>query len=310
MKAKFIFSVIVIAALCGGKANAQIMPAIKKVTLLEQDKAALNQHLNEYAAFTIDKGALIDSLYKNGSCRFQIRIDEQRNWTLDLQFNEMRAPDYKQTYISDKGKFEQEKDKLNIFKGRTSNNQVARFTIDENNFFGIILDNREHYVIRPAKDYTKNSTDESLIVYKSTDIILKNEPSDYINDALKVPKDSIKQDIMMRSTAATSNNPCNYYLKIATDADYDFFQEMNSNSTNTNNYILSVLNVVEGIYESTFDLRFIVTYQNVWTTTPSGYPYTSTISSTLLGQFRTYWNNNMTGVSRHIAHLFTGKDLY
>ena len=128
-KAKFIFSVIVIAALCVGKANAQIKPAIRTVTLMEQDKAALNQYLNEYTAFTIDKRALIDSLYKNGRCQFQIRIDEQRDWTIDLQFNEMRAPDYKQTYISDKGKFEQGKNKLNIFKGRTSNNQVARFTI-------------------------------------------------------------------------------------------------------------------------------------------------------------------------------------
>ena len=166
-KVNFIFSVFFIAVLCLGKINAQIMPTITKVALLEQDKATINQRLSEYTTFTMDKRALIDSLQKYGRYQFQIRIDERQDWTLDLQFNDMRASDYKQTYISDEGKFEYKPFILNTYKGKTSNDQIARFTIDENNFFGVILDNQYHYVIRPAKDYTGNSTDESLIVYKS-----------------------------------------------------------------------------------------------------------------------------------------------
>ena len=304
MKAKFIFSVFFIAVLCMGKMNAQIIPTITKIALLEQDRATLNQHISEYTTFTIDKRALIDSLYKNGRCQFQIHVDEQRNWTLDLQFNDMRSPDYKQTYISNEGELEYKPFLLNTFKGKTSNNQIARFTVDENNFFGVILDNQYHYVIRPAKDYTKNSSDESLIVYKSSDIILEDETFDYINDALKPPKDSIGQDILMRSTAA-SYVPCSSYLQIATDADYEFYQAKGSNLAKTYSDIFSVLNIIGGVYESTFDMKFIVTRQNVWTTTS---PYTATLGLNLLTQFTDYWNSNMTGVPRNIAHLFTGKN--
>jgi len=50
-------------------------------------------------------------------------------------------------------------------------------------------------------------------------------------------------------------------------------------------------------------MTFIVTYQNVWTTTSNGYPY----SASMLEEFRTYWKKNNSSVVRDIAHLFTGK---
>lgn len=305
-KAKYIFPVIMMIVLCVGKANSQIMPAIQKTVLLEKDKFTLNQHLSEYAAFTVDKKEIINKLNSNGTSQFRLRINEQMDWTIDLQLNDMRAPDYKQTYISDEGKFEYESHSVNTFKGTTSSGQIARFTIDENNFFGVILDNQYHYVIRSAKDYTKNNSDESLIVYKSSDVIFENETFDYIHDALIIPDDgengNVEKSVIRNSTAYT---PCTYYLKIATDADYVVYQV--NGLANTYSYVFSILNIVEGFYESTFNLKFIITYQNVWTTTSNGYPYTITNNcSDLLNQFRNYWNSNMTGVSRNIAHLFSG----
>ena len=303
-KVNFIFSVFFIAVLCLGKINAQIMPTITKVALLEQDKATINQRLSEYTTFTMDKRALIDSLQKYGRYQFQIRIDERQDWTLDLQFNDMRAPDYKQTYISDEGKFEYKPFILNTYKGKTSNDQIARFTIDENNFFGVILDNEYHYVIRLVRDFTKNSSDERLIVYKSLDI-LENETFDYINDAIANPDYEIGY---VEENVITRGTPCTYYLKIATDADYEFYQAKGNNLARTYSDIFSVLNIIEGVYETTFNMTFIVTYQNVWTTTSSGYPYnTSTDGDLLLANFRSYWNSNMAGVSRNLAHLFSGK---
>ena len=308
MKTKYIFSVIVIALLCVGKVNSQIASSIQKTTLTTKDNAVLEQHLSEFTAFTMDKREIANTLRINGAGQFRLRIDEQMDWTIDLQLNDMRAPDFRQTYISDEGKFEYESFRVNTFKGTTSDGQIARFTIDENNFFGVIFDDKFHYVIRYAKDYTENNSDKSLIVYRSSDIISDDEHFDYINDALEIPSDIVQQDAMIISNDAISSyTPCTYYLKIATDADYEFYQAMGNNLTNTYSYIFSVLNIVEGVYESTFNMKFIVTYQNVWTVTSSGYPYSETNPYLLLDDFRDYWNINMTGIPRNIAHLFTGK---
>jgi len=113
----------------------------------------------------------------------------------------------------------------------------------------------------------------------------------------------------MEENMIRGNTPCTYYLKIATDTDYEFYQAKGNNLARTYSDIFSVLNIVEGVYESTFKMTFIVTHQNIWTTTSSGYAYNSTDYAVLLNQFRNYWNTNMTGVSRNIAHLFTGKNI-
>jgi hypothetical protein len=302
MKAKYIFSIFIIIS-CIGYVNSQIIPPIKKVTLQEKDKTILNQHLSKYTVFTLDKKVLVDSLYKNGACKFQISIDEELDWTLDLQFNDMRSMDYKQTSVSDNGEVEQRLSLVNTFKGKTSNNQIARFTIDDNNFWGVILDDEIHYVIRPVKDYTKNATDENMVVYKSSDII-SNSSIDYINDALPIPNNDESKSLKRDATKAYTS--CTYYLEIATDADYEFYQAMGSNLTNTYSYIFSILNIIEGAYEIAFDMKFIINYQNVYTT--SNTPYTSTDAYILLPQFKD--NFIKSGAKRaDIAHLFTGKRL-
>ncbi len=306
MKTKHLFLGIIIMVLCIGKISSQIILSAQRTTLSDREEITLDKHLSQYTVFSINKKELIDSLYTNGLCQFQININEQFNWTFDLQFNDMRSPDYKQTYTSDKGIFEDTTFVLNTFKGTTSDNKIARFTIDENNFFGVIFDSTNHYIIRPATDYAQNLAKENLIVYKSSDIIPNHDKFDYVNDALEVPIDSIKQDIILRNGPS---NPCTYYLAIATDADYNYYQAKGNNLANTYSDIFSVLNIIEGVYESTFNMKLIVVYQNVWTTTSGSYPYTSTDASTLLRQFQTEWKNNRTSISRNIAHLFTGKGL-
>ena len=234
------------------------------------------------------------------------------DWTIDIELNDMRAPDYKATYTTDRGIFEVEEPLiLNTFKGRTSDGKIARFTIDENTFSGVILGDDYHYVIRPAKDYTQNREDNSFVVYKSGDIIPDDNEFDYINDALEIPHNSPKIIIggLVGLIDGSNNiNSCTYFLKIATDADFQYHQARGSiSAATTNNHILSILNIAEGIYESTFSLRFAITFQNVYTT--NSQLYTSHNAETLLNSFRSHWNNNHAGVNRNIAHLFTGKNL-
>ena len=77
------------------------------------DKAIIDQHLNKYNVFTIDKKELVSRLNNRDSGQFQLRINERLDWTIDLVINDLRAPDYRQTYVSDQGEFEIEQFNLN-----------------------------------------------------------------------------------------------------------------------------------------------------------------------------------------------------
>ena len=317
MKTKVIISAIIVAVLIMGTANAQISLSIQKTSLTGSDKAILDQRISKYTAFTMDNKKLADNIYGGGGGQFRLRIDEEMDWLIDLELNDLRAPDYKATYTTDEGTFEcKEPFVVNTFKGSTSDGHVARFTIDENSFFGVVLYDDYHYVIRPAKDYTQRKGDKNFIMYHSWDIIPDDSDFDYINDALEFPEKYFSQDIDSSpgNTSITSSSCSGNFLKIATDADHEFHRATVLNDdiytlleNVTNVRILSILNIVEGVYESTFGLKFLVTFQHVYTT-PSQ-PYVSNDASTLLNSFRSYWNTNHTNVKRNIAHLFTGKNI-
>jgi len=316
MKTKFIFTTIIIVFLSVGVAYTQITPSIQKISLTGSDKTILDQRISKYSAFTIDNKELVNNLNSNGGGQFRLRIDENLDWTIELELNDLRADDYKATYTSDKGTFEiKEHSVVNTFKGKTSDGHVTRFTIDENYFFGVILGENYHYVIRPSKDYTQNKQDKNFIVYHSWDIIPDDEHFDYINDALENPEKTINHSETNSSTNTISSRSCSgNYLKIATEADYEFHRATVLNNdiytlieNVTNVRILSILNIIEGVYESTFGLKFLVSFQHVYTSPAQ--PYTSSDAETLRDSFRSHWNANHTSVKRNIAHLFTGKSI-
>ena len=96
--------------------------------------------------------------------------------------------------------------------------------------------------------------------------------------------------------------------EMATEADYEYFQQYGSNQSSVNAAILSIMNGVAGIYEAQLNLTFSLTYQHVWTV--SADPYTFTNSSQLLVQFENYWETNVRpGHPSDMVHLWTGKDL-
>jgi hypothetical protein len=297
---------IILGLLFALHVQSQINPPVEKVRLSEHDIAILNGHIKQYVTFYLEKSELVDSLYKIGKTLFRLNIDKERDWTVELQFNDMRSPDYVATYETEKDVFKYEDYILNTFKGYTSDGKIARFTIDKDNFFGVILNKETHFVIRPTKDLTHNEKDESLIVYESSDLIPEENSGDYIEDAIKT-SESEKSQLQSTSDSSPIFNDCPVYLGIATDADLEFYQDNGYNLNSTYNAVFTVLNVVEGVYESTFNMRFVVTFQNVYTS--SSNPYGTINSSNLLSTFRDYWQSNRTNVPRHIAHLFTGKEL-
>ena len=118
MKLKFIFSAIIMSLLCVGTANSQIITRTQKMSLAKNDKKILDQNISKYTAFTIDKQELASSIGARG--QIKLRIDEELDWTLNLELNDMRASNYKQVYLV--GGREIELDRplvVNTYKGYT-----------------------------------------------------------------------------------------------------------------------------------------------------------------------------------------------
>jgi hypothetical protein len=302
---KRLIVLIIITILSTPDLKAQSVPVTTYTNISNSESNVLNQRLKKYKRILIEKKDLLDSLYQNGKSTFRLNIDAENDWIITIQTNDMRSHDYASYYTSGSGTFRNKKSYApNTYKGKTSEGQIVRLTIDGDEFFGVILNHETQKIIRQTRDFTGNKKDESLIIYDKSDYIVSENISDYINDALTVPDvDTVARQNNLRSSPSL----CTYYLQIATEADYEFYQNCGSDPQSANESILSALNLAESVYESNFNMNFMITFQNVWTT--SSNPYTSTNAETLLNQFRTEWNTNRTGATRNIAHLFTGKSL-
>jgi hypothetical protein len=85
-----------LAILFMGTANAQISVRTQRSSLTDTDRAILDQRVSKYTSFTIDTRELTDSLNSRGGAgQFRLRIDQNLDWTIDLELNDLRTPDFR-----------------------------------------------------------------------------------------------------------------------------------------------------------------------------------------------------------------------
>ena len=97
------------------------------------------------------------------------------------------------------------------------------------------------------------------------------------------------------------------YTEISCDADVQYFNQNGGSVTATQNDIESIINGVDAIFDSDFNVRYLIGTILVRTAEPD--PYSTSSPSPLLSQFKAEWLANQTGIKRDVAHLFTGKNL-
>gem|GEM_PF-2277770 len=100
-----------------------------------------------------------------------------------------------------------------------------------------------------------------------------------------------------------------YFLELATEADFEWFTDFGSTVPGAIAAIDAILNQVEGLYCSNFDLSFRYTNQNVHTNISD--PYTSTTLLDRLFEFRTLYTTSApyNTFDRDLGHMFTGTNL-
>ena len=232
---------------------------------------------------------------------------------ITLTSHDMRADRYRAQEVLDGGVIrELERSPARTYKGRIAGvpDGQARLTIDNETFEGLIITPGQIYFVEPAKRYSATAGTRDFVVYQQSDLLQEFGECGVTTLAEKVNGESL--NVQSRTGSALSTNGVIEELfspprtvDLATEADFEYFTTFGSSAPAANNEILSILNQVEGIYDSHFGLQFTIVFQNVWSTASD--PYTSTNASTALDQFTNYWNANHGSLNRDLVHMWTGK---
>jgi hypothetical protein len=270
----------------------------------------IDKVLRRYDTVKLDAVEAAERVRKDGRLTL---VTPTERLEIELEPNDLRASDYRAEETRDGGEIRalDAARAVRTFKGivRGKESAAARFTIDESTIEGLVLIDGEKYFVETKRKYAKTAAPEEFLFYKESDVI---EAAPASCDATLDEK--MKQAgavVSLRSShdslaAAAATIPLNREIKLATEADYEYVSTFGG-SESANDEILSIMNLIEGVYQNELGLSFSIVYQHTWATPAD--PYQSTAPGLALNEFKNYWNANFTHVARDTAHRWTGKDL-
>lgn len=269
---------------------------------LKQDRiAALDEAFTSYSLFSIDTRKVADLKSSTDLLAISLSPYAHQNWDIVLEPNDLRGPSYQSVATTENGLQVQDIE-VNTYKGYVNGDidSPVRLTIKGDHISGYIKGNDEMYFIEPVTQFAKNSNSKDFILYRSMDII------DPVNMTCEANHLEDGMEMVENNGVLKSGNADCITLELATEADYEYYA---IHGEGTNELILSILNEVEGIYNSTFGLDIDVVYQSVYTIENDPFPDSVSTSGFILSQFRNYWEANMDHVQRDLAHMWTGKQM-
>ncbi|HSK72086.1 MAG TPA: FG-GAP-like repeat-containing protein [Pyrinomonadaceae bacterium] len=250
--------------------------------------------------------AHLNNQEKSSEARFGKTISLQtptRNFELILTPRDLRSPNYRAKQTNSLGTFAMERDeKIHTFKGNIKGleNSNVRLTINDTKIEGFFSTGKEKFFIERARNFSDSAAFDEYVVYRAEDLIRKD---DFICHSEVFQKLEKGEKIIAEQSFA--NIQAMRVIELATEADFEFVTTLGG-ANQANAEILSIVNMIEGVYERDLNLTFEVVFQHVWTIPD---PYAQINSTGVLQAFQTYWNNNFPTfqIPRDTAHLWSGK---
>jgi len=225
-----------------------------------------------------------------------------QNFQLELVPNDIRGSRYRTEDIGPLGVTSPGNAGINTYKGRVagSGRSEVRLTVDGDDIQGFFDANGERFYVEPAKKYSSSAVQGEAVVYRGEDSLVASPF--YCESDLPT---QISRGTGLVESAGAVLSPSYQVLELATEADLEFVQTLGG-AAQANTEILSILNMVEGTYNTQLNLSIRVVFQHTWT---SADPYAGASTDVILNAFTNYWNANYPNASvpRDAAHLFSAK---
>lgn len=275
---------------------------IMSISVFAQDalRKDLNESFKNYDLVNLDKKTLLAKAKSEQPIELQAY---GRDFEFILIPNDLRADIYRAVETTGFGDRELERTEVITYKGKLKNDldSEVRFTITQDFIEGLIYTGGSKFFIAQAEKFSSRARENDTVIYQESDLIKTVDLSDDIEGKMDFGFDVLSEVSIGEASAEAELRQ----IEVATEADYQWVTG-SGGATAANNEILSILNLVDGIYKRDLNLTVKVTFQHAWSSADS---YPSGSLSPLLEAFLGYWNANYPNsrYPRDTAHLFTGK---
>ena len=284
-------SIIVIAVVC--TAAAQAAP-LQIVQLADSQPASTLELRAEIHA------AVHDELATATLARVELPLPGREAVTLEMTASRLDGAGTRFIVVDEKGEREVPAPAFRSFKGRVAGEPDSRVVLNlfEGTASGFVRIGEDEFSVAPVD---LGSGTELAIRAAEADPDQPDQPFCPAElpdrpDAPDVPQPAFGGEPPIDGNTVLT-------AQVAIDATYQWYEHFVSLEA-AQSYIMNLMAQVSTIYEDEVNVEIAVPYLRVFTTPDD--PYTDTTSTgTLLGDLRSEWNANQTGVDRTVAHLFS-----
>src|SRR3989442_7565753 len=267
--------------------HSHVARAQDKRLQLEQD---LQKVFTGHEELRIDPQQALEQVRSSG--RLSIATLSHR-FDLDLQLNDVRAPNYRAEDVVNGVTHDLPRPPANTYKGAIDGmpGTDARFTIDGTRVEGMIIAFDDTYYVEPARKYSAEAGAADHLLYKASDVRpdITASCAEPLNEQVSFQAKQFQYSFANVQTKAFFPMKV---VEIATEADGEYVQAIGGSSA-ANPDILRVMNRVDAIYRRDIGLTFSVVFQHTWSD-PATDPYTTSGDPmAMLNEFTNYWNANI-----------------
>ncbi|MEM8584313.1 MAG: M12 family metallo-peptidase [Bacteroidota bacterium] len=240
--------------------------------------------------------------------QFDIRLDKTDDFSLAFELNrlEMRSSRYQMT-LSENGIIDRQLMPSAQFKGQltTPNGGTAIMTISENYLMAYWEEGDREFFLDPLWRYEPSAPRDIYILYAADEAIAPEGTCGGDHGELHDDHDSEppSRDGARMMTCLD--------FEIALASDFEMFQQFNNNPNDVENFMLNTLALVQTNYDNEFgnEINFFVTDTYIATSNGTD-PWTNdTNAGTLLGDFRSWGNDDNFCNDYDVATLWTARNL-
>ncbi|HYN86435.1 MAG TPA: M12 family metallo-peptidase [Pyrinomonadaceae bacterium] len=210
------------------------------------------------------------------------------------------------------------------YKGRVPawGGAAARFTIDGERVEGLIIARDGMHFVEPARNFSPSADKDQLLFYSEHDVRAESFGECGVTLAERVEVGAARVESEGWQTQKGVAPPELFSprpeLELATEADFEYFQFYKVRTPNNTDAqataealaeITSIVNQVDGVYESQLGIEIRIVHSRVWQT--SNDPYNTNSAGTTLSQFRSDYDSSFAPAPaprRDLAHLWSGRD--
>lgn len=223
-----------------------------------------------------------------------------KSYRLVVTLNDVRSSRYRAEDTNMIGVANLPAPAVTTYKGKIDGEERSevRLTINGLDIEGYFSGVDGRLFIEPAWKYSRLAKSGDAIIYRAEDSLKDNT---FLCESDIPGKLEFGKHL---ADLASSESIMNVrVLELATEADLEWVNTLGG-ASQANSDILSIVNMIEGTYNTELNLTIRVVYQHTWSVAD---PFGGADMSTILTSFRNYWNTNNGSVARDAAHLFSGK---